>query len=136
MMHRGNTKEGDDSAFMEELLSGIDASFFDADLSSPDRPSAVHGGNLNTGSRYTSLLKTPTKTRGPKEASRSPYARKCAPLEHLPSLHQEDVGDLLVGAEDWDWDDMNSDFMTPQKNKKVVNLVRYNLYISIKAHIP
>ena len=39
-----------------------------------------------------------------------------------PKTHtaqSEDLDALMEGVEDWDWDDMNSDFMTPRKSSPV-----------------
>lgn len=99
---------------MADLLAGIDESFFDA-VPSPDRPSRtrntitspLHSRLLSAKSsplRNKCLMKTPTKTRAPTNQ------------EHVASPSERaKIASLLEGAENWDWDDMNDDFMTPKK---------------------
>ncbi|KAI0339345.1 Dna2-domain-containing protein [Trametopsis cervina] len=103
--------EMEESAFMADLLAGIDDSFFDA-VPSPDR-------SVRT-------LRTPVKSsRSSHSVSRSSLIEvKCTVgTPTKPKLktgeHEsvENIQALLEGAEHWDWDDMNSDFMTPQKRK-------------------
>lgn len=37
----------------------------------------------------------------------------------IHTAEKEDIDALMEGVEDWDWDDMNSDFMTPRKSSPV-----------------
>ena len=46
-----------------------------------------------------------------------------APAMHV--AHDVDIAELMEGAENWDWDDMNSDILTPKRSpKKTVRLTR------------
>lgn len=88
---------------MADLLAGIDDSFFNA-VPTPD----------------------PTPKKKPLEASRvtagtSVPQPKLAPENRnapsVPETHanDDDFDQLLAGAEDWDWNDMNDDFLSPKK---------------------
>ncbi|GBE84559.1 DNA replication ATP-dependent helicase/nuclease dna2 [Sparassis crispa] len=83
--------EREEADFLNDLLSGLDSSFFNAASSSdpPEIPSP-HKKCPNV------IPKTPTKVLTPRNV---------------------DLDELVAGAEDWDWDDMNSDFMSPKKPK-------------------
>ncbi|KAL6302085.1 Dna2-domain-containing protein [Sparassis latifolia] len=83
--------EREEADFLNDLLSGPDSSFFNAASSSdpPEIPSP-HKKCPNV------IPKTPTKVLTPRNV---------------------DLDELVAGAEDWDWDDMNSDFMSPKKPK-------------------
>ena len=76
---------------MNGLLSGLNDSFFNA-VPSPD-PSPVKPYRL-----------TPLKRLAPPAPS---------------ATHDVDMAALVDGAENWDWDDMESDFLTPKKNRKM-----------------
>ena len=80
---------------MESLLSGLNDSFFNA-VPSPD-PSPVKPA--------------------PSRHRTTPNKPKSRPVP--PSITPEDVdmAALVDGAENWDWDDMESDFLTPKKKQ-------------------
>ncbi len=62
------------------------------------------------------------KTRTPAKRTPNTHVAKAAHNGNsvvIPAAESIDIGALLDGAEDWDWDDMNSDFMTPQKSSPV-----------------
>ncbi|KAG2362435.1 hypothetical protein BDR07DRAFT_1030989 [Suillus spraguei] len=64
----------------------------------------------------TPMKKTPG--RRPLSVKRSPVARRTASLSATIPLVNEtalDVKALLEGAENWDWKDMEDDFITPKK---------------------
>lgn len=47
---------------------------------------------------------------------RTPTRTKCSPRKHkLADVSKDDLSILLDGAENWDWADMEADFMTPKK---------------------
>ncbi|KAH8109923.1 Dna2-domain-containing protein [Phellopilus nigrolimitatus] len=84
----------DEASFMEGLLSGIDSSFFDA-VPSPD----------------------PT----PKKPQCTTTIPRCTGSPSPQKLEGDvDLGALLEGAEDWDWDDMNDDLFSSVEDKSVV----------------
>ena len=98
---------------MNDLLSGIDDSFFDA-VPTPEptpKKDRVDGG---AASRLSLLQKTPSKQKTPKKhLAKSPLsARQSARVNAANNMDA-----LLEGAENWDWDDMNADFMTPEANR-------------------
>ncbi|KAF7984152.1 hypothetical protein HWV62_16810 [Athelia sp. TMB] len=89
----------EEQAFMNDLLSGLDDSFFNA-IPSPD-PSPV-----KRRSPQKRLPMTPKKLR-----RKSPKKSVTANIEDI------DMSALMEGAEDWNWDDMEADFLTPEKKK-------------------
>lgn len=56
------------------------------------------------------------------DTSRTPPS----PGKHKPASNVDDLSVLLDGAENWDWGDMEADFLTPRKKtaspKKVSHL--------------
>jgi hypothetical protein len=82
----GNTPE--EQAMLDALLSGLSDSVFDL-TSSPLRPS-----------QKQNVLKTPRKAASPR--------KQATPLEG--KLNNINIDELLDGAENWDWDDMDLDF--------------------------
>lgn len=95
---------------MQDLLAGIDDSFFNA-VPSPDPPRKRVSSTKIQLSPVRCLFKTPKKNRD---------SRVVSPLAHHSSAQKnnddaENIAFLLEGAEDWDWDDMNADFLTPKK---------------------
>lgn len=103
--------EAEETAFMQSLLAGIDDSFFNA-VPSPDPPrKRVPSSTKVHLSPVRCLYKTPKKNRNGRVTSplthRSPLPKDAADTENLALL--------LEGAEDWDWADMEADFMTPKK---------------------
>ncbi|KAG1738190.1 AAA domain-containing protein [Suillus lakei] len=107
----------DEDAFMKNLLSGLDSARqpeqhwdwndMEVDFLTPTKS--------NSG-------KTPIKKKTPSHwpllVKRSPVARRSASLSATaPPVNETalDVKALLEGAENWDWADMEDDFMTPKK---------------------
>lgn len=89
----------EEQAFMDDLLTGLDDSFFTA-IPSPD-PSPV-----KRRSPSKRLPVTPKK-----------FQRKSPKKSVLTSVEDVDMRVLMEGAEDWNWDDMEADFLTPEKRK-------------------
>ncbi|THH05716.1 hypothetical protein EW145_g4595 [Phellinidium pouzarii] len=91
----------EEASFMEDLLSGIDSSFFDA-MPSPDptpQKNKERSTRSNAGTdqqKQTTDLSTEART-----------ARKDLSF---------DMAALLEGAEDWDWNDMYDDLHFPERN--------------------
>jgi DNA replication ATP-dependent helicase Dna2 len=81
--------------FMTGLLFGLNDSFFNAQPS-PD-PSPVKPAR-----RFTPLKPKP----------------RPVPSFAAPITDDVDMAALVDGAENWDWDDMESDFLTPKKHQK------------------
>ena len=108
----------DEANFMEDLLSGIDASFFDA-VPSPDPISKKQPEKLTT------PYKRPKIT--PINNTNQPIMKDCKAnqCETTKSVRDVDMDALLEGAEAWDWDDMEEDFLSPSKRRKAK--VRINL---------
>lgn len=108
---------------MQDLLSGLDSSVFDAPPS-PDAPRKPLSSSKRPKSPLTHICRTPRKIKRVK----SKLAHVLSPVAEpkLPSLFskisdenaKDDAAFLLDGAEDWDWDDMNADFLTPKKSPK------------------
>lgn len=126
-----HSKEEED-AFMKDLLSGLDSSIFDAPPS-PDVPRRAAKQVSSTArsplkrSPHKLVLKTPTKQKHVKTSISPLNAKinKSTPTLSVKSEHNEnvtaggqieDLTQLCDGAEGWDWDDMNSDFMTPKRS--------------------
>lgn len=87
----------DEDAFMVSLLSGLNDSFFDA-VPSPD-PS-------------------PVKVKLPESKEKIAPAADTLPAASYVAGDDVDIAALTQGAEDWNWDDMESDFLTPKKDKE------------------
>lgn len=122
--------EKEEADFMNSLLSGVDDSFFDA-VPSPD-PTPKKGRVLGrTASRLSLLQKTPSKSKAPRKdvvmSSLSTRKSSCANA----ASSAENVEALLEGAENWDWDDMNADFMTPEAKRINNTMVSYTIVHSI-----
>ncbi|KAI0079152.1 hypothetical protein K474DRAFT_705784 [Panus rudis PR-1116 ss-1] len=98
----------EEADFMNSLLADLDNSFFNA-VPSPDPTPRKQKRVDGTPSRSKNT-KTPSKLRSGKTA---PESRSDEGTTPVPSLDA-----LLEGAEDWDWEDMHADFMTPQKPKE------------------
>ncbi|KAJ3553389.1 hypothetical protein NM688_g3640 [Phlebia brevispora] len=136
----------EEDAFMKELLSGLDSSMFNAppspDVPRTRATKPLSSSSESNSARLStnkSILTTPTKpkqgyTNTKVAASRAVNETKTkAPIltvksesvvrgdcgqdeNHDAARQREDLDQLLAGAEDWDWDDMNSDFLTPKKS--------------------
>lgn len=128
---------------MADLLSGLDDSFFNAiptpdpspqkntrpasALKSASQPLSVFNGNNQalhadtyfeaTYNTPTSLKYTDTKFVGMVQDRDTSVALACATEVKLEDV---DMVSLFDGAESWDWDDMNDDFMSPKKAKSKV----------------
>lgn len=94
---------------MSNLLSGLNDSFFDA-VPSPD-PSPVKPKPPIAKSHPVPHC-TPLKSK----AKPTPNA-KTEPGSSYVTGDDVDMAALMDGAEDWNWDDMESDFLTPKKDK-------------------
>jgi DNA replication ATP-dependent helicase Dna2 len=101
----------DEDSFMADLLEGLDDSFWNA-VPTPD-PSPIKPAP----SRHP-ITSQPKKPLSKLKFSPKPLTSRAA----LPSPSKVfsagdvDISALLEGAEDWDWDDMNSDLLTPKKD--------------------
>lgn len=107
--------EAEESDFLHSLFSELDSAPVPGPSSSPSRR----------------RVNTPPKPRTPLRASKfngSPHgvSAKHAPKAESPKCKNTvyaatdvDFDALMEGAEDWDWDDMNSDFLTPRKSSPV-----------------
>jgi DNA replication ATP-dependent helicase Dna2 len=81
----------DEDAFMNNLLSGLDSA-----------PQPEHPSKLNrTASCSSTAPKTPSRNAGSRPATRN---------------GDKDISMLVDGAENWDWNDMEADFLTPNKS--------------------
>ncbi|PIL27261.1 hypothetical protein GSI_10406 [Ganoderma sinense ZZ0214-1] len=108
--------EAEESDFLDSLLLELDSSTAIPHTSaSPTRP------------RVTPLFPPRTPVRANKTTSPSKRTPKTHGIKSSGHVHEVgaypvesvDIDALLDGAEDWDWDDMNSDFMTPRKSSPV-----------------
>jgi DNA replication ATP-dependent helicase Dna2 len=102
--------EAEEAAFMQDLLAGIGDSIFNA-VPSPEQPrKRVQSPKLYR-SPVNCLLKTPRKE------SNSPVTtpRSTRSPCRLKKTEAEEVATLLEGSENWDWDDILLDAMTPKK---------------------
>ena len=114
---------------MNGLLEDLDFAVYDAPPS-PDMPRRK--------SRPSSPVKSPSKRSPRKQPLKTPTKQHRSTVSASPSKlkssglsieltnatltektdngHSEDMDKLCEGAGDWDWNDMNSDFMTPKKS--------------------
>ena len=84
--------------------------------------SSLLGGEVKVEAPATPKRPFPRKTESPC-ARRALATPPKAPVIHV--AHDVDIAELMEGAEDWDWDDMNSDILTPKRSpKKTVRLTR------------
>lgn len=102
--------EEEEAAFMKDLLTGLDDSFFNA-VPSPD-PTPIKLSKSHQNSR----AKPPVT---PSRPIRTPKKQKTPIRSKLFTAQDVDMAALMEGVEDWDWDDMDSDFLSPKKNKPV-----------------
>ncbi|KAL5511792.1 DNA2 [Sanghuangporus vaninii] len=95
---RGKPSAQDESAFMEDLLLGIDSSFFDTALSPDPTPKK----------RKRTFCEPPESQIASKQstldfgAGHTPTKKKLRPSD---TLGEADLVTLFEGAENWDWDD-------------------------------
>lgn len=97
---------------MKELLAGIDESIFN-ELPSPEQPKRRAPSTTKAQLSPTRCtVKTPKKPRHERVAT----PKSTRPIASTKENNQqEDIAALLEGAENWDWDDMYADFLTPKK---------------------
>lgn len=106
---------------MHELLAGIDDSIFDA-IPSPDQPQRhVPSKTKVQPSPVRCIFKTPEKQQHGRVAT--PKSTR-SPAQTKENGQAEDLVALLEGAEDWDWEDMHADFLTPKKTVPCEQKVR------------
>ncbi|PSR81326.1 hypothetical protein PHLCEN_2v6405 [Hermanssonia centrifuga] len=107
----------EEAVFMADLLSGLDSSMFSAGPS-PDRPRKSSGPLRIPKSPLRHIYKTPTKPKLVKSGAPLVFPQPAEPKLQSLASHDEDIAQLLDGAEAWDWDDMYSDFLTPKKSPR------------------
>lgn len=120
------SKARDEDAFMADLLAGLDDSFFNA-VPSPDpspkkeRPEA----SLATADTFSVLTSTSGLV--------GQYDTPKTTVGSAPEARDENFDQLLEGAEDWDWNDMNDDFLSPKKvspkKRSPVVCIKKNLHV-------
>ncbi|RPD65180.1 Dna2-domain-containing protein [Lentinus tigrinus ALCF2SS1-7] len=101
--------EDEESNFLDDLFSELDSAAPVAKHASPPRKRVA-----------PALPRTPVRAMKTKISPRktphgSAIKAKTSELV-ICSAVPEDLDALMEGVEDWDWDDMNSDFMTPHKS--------------------
>lgn len=108
--------EAEESNFLDDLFSQLDSGAPAVAVQSPPRRRVEPCPPPRTPVRFAKHAKSPRKTPLHTNANGTGHSR-----EHALHVAQHvDLSMLVDGAEDWDWDDMNSDFMTPQKSSPVV----------------
>ncbi|KAJ7761485.1 DNA replication factor Dna2-domain-containing protein [Mycena maculata] len=106
----------EEAEFMKSLLSDLDDSFWNA-VPTPD----------TTPAKLPSAQSSHSKAPPTKRPHKAPVATKpVTPVD-------VDMAALLEGAEDWDWSDMNSDFMSPVKKSSPKKSV---VQPATPAHVP
>ncbi|KAJ7134639.1 Dna2-domain-containing protein [Mycena epipterygia] len=109
----------EEAEFMKSLLSDMDNSFWSA-VPTPD-PSPAKPPAESSHSKKPPIT-TPTKP-----------PRKAPNVQPKPVYPGDvDMAALLDGAEDWDWSDMNSDFMSPVKKIPIKPVIPP----ATPAHVP
>ncbi|TCD66888.1 Tripartite DNA replication factor [Steccherinum ochraceum] len=125
--------EIEELAFMDDILSGMDATAIPkaqapcrplvADAAKLARPTmSMHerasGDVVQRAHASKSGFSTPRKQKTLAVNMVTPRSsrRRTTSSPAKPTSHNE-TSELLEGVADWDWDDMNSDFMTPKKPK-------------------
>ncbi|KAH7909650.1 Dna2-domain-containing protein [Hygrophoropsis aurantiaca] len=102
----------DEDNFMKNLLSGLDSSA-QLESSKSELPSC----------RTISPVKRPPFKRRLSPTKKSPMPKRSVSLTVDASSLQSkslDLAELLEGAEDWDWNDMEMDFLSPKKHRSPV----------------
>lgn len=112
-MPHAKPSEQDEASFMNDLLAGIDASFFDA-VPSPDPVSKKQPKKYFV----TPAPPRPTPTLMQNVMTEEEPKSKKRRVSGALANEVEDIDALLEGAEGWDWDDMEEDFLSPRKRKK------------------
>lgn len=98
--------------FMNNLLEGLNDSFFDA-VPSPD-PSPVKHRQSRPPHSHSIIHATPINS---KSTSKPAKKLNNGGASSVVDVQDVDMAALVEGAEHWDWDDMESDFLTPKKEK-------------------
>ena len=117
--------EVEESNLLDDIFAELD-SVAPGGLPSPQRRrvTTVATGLPRTPSRAKKLAKSPIASRCHDFKYASPQQRRLV----VHAVEHVDVDALVYGAEDWDWDDMNSDFMTPKKSSPVKPKVISDLF--------
>ncbi|KZT00075.1 Dna2-domain-containing protein [Laetiporus sulphureus 93-53] len=106
--------EQEEADFMNKLLLSVDTT---NSVTSCSKSAARRTGQ--TVPHGPSTAKTPSLSSAPlpehSTGNRSSSTELRTPTKEA-SAEDVDVAQLLQGAEDWDWDDMNSDFLSPKKD--------------------
>ncbi|KAI0718426.1 Dna2-domain-containing protein [Cerioporus squamosus] len=101
--------EDEESNFLDDLFSELDNAAPVVKHASPPRRRIAHAPP-----------RTPVrvaKTRASPRRTPQAFALNSNALEvTIHAAKEEDLDALMEGVEDWDWDDMNSDIMTPRKS--------------------
>ncbi|KAL5490161.1 DNA2 [Sanghuangporus weigelae] len=108
---RGKPSAQDESAFMEDLLLGIDSSFFDTALSPDPTPKK----RKRTFCEPPESQNTSTQSTVDFGAAHTPTKKKSRPSDTLGGA---DLVALFEGAENWDWDDAFS----PVRKRPISNV--------------
>lgn len=104
--------EREEADFMNDLLFGLDNSFPSTVPSSKLLPKKISRATLHQTPKRRCVKHGPTT---PKTTLRTPAGIFVA--------QDVDIDQLVEGAEDWDWDDMNSECMTSKENASLTQAV-------------
>ncbi|TDL20255.1 Dna2-domain-containing protein [Rickenella mellea] len=114
----------EEAAFMADLLSGLDNSFFDAaptpDPSPQKKIALPTSGNKRIPLSPLSNRKFDNPSLSVLQSNEPPLSDVFSNSSNLVTqvpLQNVDMDALLDGVEDWDWNDMDADFMSPNKAK-------------------
>ena len=110
--------EAEESNFLESLFAEFDSTpTVAASSASPSRSKRATGPQPRTPLRAARLDSSPRHT-SKIGASNGTSARE-SHATHAVASDNVDYDALMEGVEDWDWDDMNSDCMSPRKSSPV-----------------
>jgi DNA replication ATP-dependent helicase Dna2 len=107
-MPSAKPSEKEEAAFMNDLFSSLDDSFWNA-APSPERPLKI--SSLDGYKPKDLTIVTPIKVNSLQ--SHKPFLQRLGTKEL--SGDNVNMTELLNGAEHWNWQDMESDFLTPKK---------------------
>ncbi|KAJ7784549.1 DNA replication factor Dna2-domain-containing protein [Mycena metata] len=113
----------EEAEFMKNLMAELDGSFWNASPT-PDPTPAKPAPAQQSQSRPKVPPVTPTKPQS--------TAKPQKPI----TPGDIDMAALLEGAEDWDWSDMNSDFLSPVKKSPQKTIAPPPAAPAIPAHVP